>query len=378
MLSNDNPHDYPCICANSSSQKKNSKPELTKTCWVCAKIYCFHTFCIQGWYQKFHSRKKHLRYSELDFHTKNTKTNRFYCNTCLTVKCQKCNKKHNGGEITPVIMFCRGDAHHPKHWFRSITQCFPTRLQTNSVLDETHWYCCATNTTPVDEPKIDYILSHSASDIMNNLNDGDNVPEYPFTHNGNDAEKFNNAFPYHYLRQVLEMDYFEDILHHNIPAPITTLKDLVKSIHCFTEAHRQFCELKNKKQALILYNCFPGFNGIGIDELYSLLYSGDDSLSQPSNCHGISSSIIQLIAHSTNWFMESSIGIKWGIQTKCVCNTSGTYNLTDINPVVDTDTQSSRQYCTAMSNELAKHWDNHTMYTQQLHSFGLDTYIKVS
>jgi len=66
-----------------------------------------------------------------------------------------------------------------------------------------------------------------------------------------------------------------------------------------------------------------------------------------------------------------------GIQSKCVCNTSGTYNVTDINPLVDTDKKSSRKYCKDVSNELRKNWDNHTMYTQQLHSFDLDSYILV-
>jgi len=75
--------------------------------------------------------------------------------------------------------------------------------------------------------------------------------------------------------------------------------------------------------------------------------------------------------------MESHLGAKWGIQSKCVCNTSGTYNMTGINPLVDTDKKSSRQYCKDMSNELLKNWDNHTMYTQQLHSFDLDSYILV-
>ena len=75
--------------------------------------------------------------------------------------------------------------------------------------------------------------------------------------------------------------------------------------------------------------------------------------------------------------MESHLGAKWGIQSKCVCNTSGTYNMTDINPLLETDENASRKYCTDMSNELIKTWGNHTMYTQQLHSFDLDSYILV-
>ena len=175
------------------------------------------------------------------------------------------------------------------------------------------------------------------------------------------------------------MSYVDNNVHPApySPAPISKLNEIVKNTHIFIEAHRQFCENDNKNQAPILYNCFPGFSGITIDKLPSLLYSSDNSCSQPSNCHGISPSIIQLITHSTNWFMESSFGAKWGIQSRCVCNTSGTYSLTDINPLVDTGPQSSRKYCKDMSNELGKNWDNHTMYTQQLHSFDLDTYILV-
>ena len=174
------------------------------------------------------------------------------------------------------------------------------------------------------------------------------------------------------------MSYYKNSVYpiHYDPSDISTLHEILKDAHCFTEAQRQSGE-KDKNQEPILCNCFPGFSGITIDKLSSLLYSCDDLCNEPSNCHGISPSIIQLISHMNNWFMESSEGVKWGIQSRCVCNTSGTYNVSDINPAVDTDPQSCKKYCQDMANELDKYWDNHTMYTQQLHYFELDSYILV-
>ena len=129
---------------------------------------------------------------------------------------------------------------------------------------------------------------------MTKLTDGDNLPENPFTQNGIGTEKLNVGFPYHYLNQILEMSYVDNNVHPTPypPAPISELNEIVKNTHIFIEAHRQFCENDNKNQAPILYNCFPGFGGITIDEVSSLLYSCGDSCSETSNCHAISPSII--------------------------------------------------------------------------------------
>ena len=379
MTSNSNPHDYPCICAELSSNKSNIKPDLTKSCWVCGKVYSFHPLCIQGWYKKMHQKRRSIMYGELEFQTKNTRLHRFYCPSCQTMECPTCYKKHNGGEERPILMFCRGDAQHDRHWFRSIATCFESRQKVPSVLDNNHWYCCASNTSPLDDLHFDYVSYDNAVLIMTELNKEVNFPENPFTHNGNGYQKFNEGYPYVYLNKILEMRYVDNqedpIL--DSPATIDELNNIVKTTYIFIEAHRQLCQNGSNNQTLILENCFPGFGGITIDEVSSLLYSSGDSSSQPSHSHAISSSIIQLIAHSTNWFMESRIGSKWGIQSKCVCNTSGTFNMTDINPLLETDENSSRQYCTDMSNELIKTWGNHTMYTQQLHSFEWDAYILV-
>jgi len=116
---------------------------------------------------------------------------------------------------------------------------------------------------------------------------------------------------------------------------------------------------------------------MSLDELSSVLYLGNDLSKQPSDCHGTSPSIVQCIALMTNWFMDSFEGGKWGIQSRCVCNNSGTYNVSDINPLVDIDPESCKKYSKDMANELNKMWKHHTMYTQQLHSFKHDSYIMV-
>ena len=261
MSSNCNPHDYPCICAEVASNKSKDKPELTKPCWVCAKVYSFHPLCIQGWYKKIHTKRRHLKYDELEFHTKHTRFNRFYCPSCQTHECPSCGKRHNGGEECPILMFCRGDGQHDRHWFCSIAQCFPSRPKTLSVLDNSHWYCCDSNSSPLDDLNFDYVSSDDAGLIMTTLNAGVNFQETPFTQNGIGAQKFNEGFPYHYLNQILEMSYVdthEDPLPYS-PAPIDELNQIVKTTHIFIEAHRQLCETDTNNQAPILYNCFSWF-----------------------------------------------------------------------------------------------------------------------
>lgn len=63
-------------------------------------------------------------------------------------------------------MFCRGDSEHDKHWFRSITQCFPDKIKTSSkVLDNTHWYCCASKSTKDDDINVDYVSSQKQNTL---------------------------------------------------------------------------------------------------------------------------------------------------------------------------------------------------------------------
>ena len=120
----------------------------------------------------------------------------------------------------------------------------------------------------------------------------------------------------------------------------------------------------------MLKDCFPGFPGIDMCDLFSLLYMA------PS--FHITPAIITLFSEFANWFSITPIGQKWGQQSRCVCNKEGNYNLHRIDPQVPNEKKLLSQYEEYTKLELAKEWHHKSMFTRNIHTFQLDTYLPVS
>ena len=167
---------------------------------------------------------------------------RFYCSAYHSLDCPKCVKQHSGGEDNTIVMFCRGDSKHVKHWFCSLTLCYPYRLKTQKVLNNDHWYFCASKSSKDDDPIVDYVSSQTAADLIQKLNDHANFPVNSFTHNGigvDSVNSVNKEFPYKYQIHLLEMGYNAtgDYPKHYAPQTVHLMLKLTKDADCFVEAY---------------------------------------------------------------------------------------------------------------------------------------------
>ena len=192
--------------------------------------------------QKFHHKKRKLRYCELDLHTKSTAMHRFYCPACQSLDCPKCGKQHTGGEGQSIIMFCRGHSTHVKHWFHSAPLCYPDRPKTLKELTNEHWYCCELKSSTDHDPLVDYVSSETAAILLQTLNNEENFPVNYFTHNGISLDivnSVNKKIPYDYQNHLLEMGYDRNDHYpkHYKSKTVTTMLEITNDVDCFIETH---------------------------------------------------------------------------------------------------------------------------------------------
>lgn len=131
-------------------------------------MHWFHISYIKGRHCKMYTKMKYNIYDKLQFHTKNTRLNKFICPN-FSWEYPSCGKGHNCGYFGPIILFCDGDDEHPKYWYYPLNKRFPQNTKNDKILDGNNECICSTSTTTNDNISGIYATSQKVQEYHLNL-----------------------------------------------------------------------------------------------------------------------------------------------------------------------------------------------------------------